>query len=594
MTSFAPRVQSRLDELRAALGPVNQQSDADRIWRLALHRMDFRGYRLADEAETPEALRKDGFVLMHAEAPDPDIQELLDRTNPPMQKQQQNMGLLMWAFKAFKRELPETELGSWKVRLATARAQEAEVDEDLLDQWASGGPAIMAAFVARDHWDDLSSEERNWSLQQISNAIESQADNWNHLAGMQRYEMAPDRSCAFAVVALSAKSSASQQKTIIDRLVPLAVTHPVGEVRWYATHAASELWPDRPELALRYVYAIAAEATIVAALHSRENAKPYEARRSYDEMAREAADRVRSTFWQAEVLQEKAYDELQLDEWHGAEAQNKILTILKKAPEQPLAIKAFRRAAEHLVDIWEKKYDRDPRRERNVEADLSLSDLIEQFSLRAPLKTALYVLEPILGSVAQLPGEVEKIVIGILHVEDVEPNTAQFWAIWKLFAERAVSAPWIGGIDRRHSSGAEMIHALFLGTQWKDTTKHWHSLEGHVQHIHNLFESLAPSACVMDAYIRFLYHVGEQSLPQAFVQIHKKAMEGDPKQLLGNSNTRYRLEVLLQRYVYSKPLLLKEKAALREAVLMLLDALIDLGSSAAFRMRDDFVTPISA
>jgi len=40
--------------------------------------------------------------------------------------------------------------------------------------------------------------------------------------------------------------------------------------------------------------------------------------------------------------------------------------------------------------------------------------------------------------------------------------------------------------------------------------------------------------------------------------------------------------------------LLKEQAALREAVLMLLDALIDLGSSAAFRMRDDFVTPISA
>ena len=93
MTPFAPRVQSRLDELRAALGPVNQQSDADRIWRLALHRMDFRGYRVTAEAETPEVLRKDGFVLMHAEAPDPDIQELLDRTNPPMQKQQQNMGL---------------------------------------------------------------------------------------------------------------------------------------------------------------------------------------------------------------------------------------------------------------------------------------------------------------------------------------------------------------------------------------------------------------------------------------------------------------------------------------------------------------------
>jgi hypothetical protein len=95
----------------------------------------------------------------------------------------------------------------------------------------------------------------------------------------------------------------------------------------------------------------------------------------------------------------------------------------------------------------------------------------------------------------------------------------------------------------------------------------------------------------MEAYIRFLYHVGEQSLPDAFIWIYKKSEAYDPKKLFRNSNTRYGLEVLLQRYVYSKPLLLKERAALREAVLALLDALIDLGSSAAFRMRADFVTP---
>jgi hypothetical protein len=594
MTPFAPRVHGRLDELRAALGPIEAQDDEDRVWRLALHRMDFRGYRVADEAETPDALRKDGFILMQAEAPDPDIQEFLDRTNPPMQEQQQNMGLLMWAFRAFKRELSDVELDSWREQLARAREQEEVVARESLDEWASGGPAIMAAFVARDHWDDLSNEERDWSLQQISDAVESQADNWNHVAGMQRYEMAPDRSCAFAAIALSTKSLTQQQRTILDRVVPLAVTHPVGEVRWYATHAASELWPDRPDLALHCIFAIAAEAVLIADLYSREDTKPYEERRSYDAMAREAAGKVRSTFWQAEAVGERAYDELPLDEWHGAEAQNKILTILKSAPEQPLANKAFRRAVERLVSIWENKYDRDPRQDRNVEADLSLATLIEQFALRAPTDTALRVLEPILGAVAQQPDDVEKIVIGILHVEDVEPNTSQFWAIWKVFADRTMSAPWIGGIDHRHSSGAEMIHALFLGTRWKETTKHWRSLEGYVQYIHNLFESLGPSSCVMDAYVRFLYHVGEQSLPQAFVQIRKKAIEGDPKQLLGNSNTRYRLEVLLQRYVYSKPLLLKEKAALREAVLILLDALIDLGSSAAFRMRDDFVTPISA
>ena len=41
------------------------------------------------------------------------------------------------------------------------------------------------------------------------------------------------------------------------------------------------------------------------------------------------------------------------------------------------------------------------------------------------------------------------------------------------------------------------------------------------------------------------------------------------------------------------PIDLKRHHELREAVLSLLDLLVENGSSAAFRMRDDFVTPAS-
>jgi len=139
-----------------------------------------------------------------------------------------------------------------------------------------------------------------------------------------------------------------------------------------------------------------------------------------------------------------------------------------------------------------------------------------------------------------------------------------------------------------------VIGVLFLGTWWKEETRHWRSLEGYEYNIHALFEDLAPSSCVMDAYVRFLYHVGERSLPDAFIRIANRLSNAAPGELLKNSNTRYMLEIILQRYVYPKPLLLKAKQELRNAVLALLDILIDLGSSAAFRMRDDFVTPVSA
>ena len=67
----------------------------------------------------------------------------------------------------------------------------------------------------------------------------------------------------------------------------------------------------------------------------------------------------------------------------------------------------------------------------------------------------------------------------------------------------------------------------------------------------------------------------------------------DPAQMLIKGNTIFLLEVILQRYVYGRPLELKRQSNLRDAILMLLDMLVEQGSSAAFRMRDDFVTPAS-
>ena len=108
-----------------------------------------------------------------------------------------------------------------------------------------------------------------------------------------------------------------------------------------------------------------------------------------------------------------------------------------------------------------------------------------------------------------------------------------------------------------------------------------------------MFEDLPSSSTVLDSYLRFLFHIGEQSLPEAFIGIAKCLHEGDPSQLIREDNSVFLLEVLLQRYVYGRPLELKRSPDLREAVLFLLDVLVENGSSAAFRMRDDFVTPLS-
>lgn len=138
------------------------------------------------------------------------------------------------------------------------------------------------------------------------------------------------------------------------------------------------------------------------------------------------------------------------------------------------------------------------------------------------------------------------------------------------------------------------MSAVFLRPQWKEEVRHWKSLEGYAKKVDELFKNLPRSSIVLNNYIKFLYYLGKESLPQAFVHIANCLRQGDPQKMLKEKDTIFLLEVLLQRYVYGRPLELKSKGDLKDAVLFLLDLLVEFGSSASFRMRDDFVTPVPA
>ena len=592
-TPMADRVQKLLDEHRQASVDVSTQGDDDRIWRLAIHRMDVREYVVADDPSMPEELREKGYIRLEPKDPEPDLKEMVDRNAPRFARMQSQTGLLMWAFRIFKREIECSDPDEWKEKLSSAMTVELELPTDPMGDAVSGPPAMVAAVCIRDYWDKLSDEQKDWCAEQVCTAVLASSNSWNRSESVQRFELSPDRSCAWTMSVLVTKELPEQTRSRVAEAFVAALTHPIEEVSWYATWGIAELWSEDRDLASRSVYAIATEASIICSAMRAEEGKRYDKRRPYEYMKAEAANRVRQLFWQPGLIGEDAYDRLVVDEWHGAEAQNRILAILGKAPAEPLAAKAFSRASQTLVQWWNEKDDRTGERQRNYEAEHNLARLIEQFAMRAAFDVARSVLKPILDIVDTRADEVHSVIEGLVLAEDREPNTEQFWALWLLFAERAKTAPWLNHVDDRYSRGAEVIRALFLNTTWKEDARHWRSLQGYANRLRTFFEQLPPSAALLDAYIRFLYDIGEQSLPDAFIQIARHLELGDPKDLLRNGNTVFRLEVILQRYVYPKPLLVKTRPELRDAVLALLDLLVELGSSAAFKMRDDFVTPVS-
>lgn len=506
-----------------------------------------------------------------------------------------NPGQLNWGRRVFENRDDLTyDSDQWRQRLQTARDScISEEDNNEFYSMLNGTGFVVAVYV-RDHWDEMSDEEREWCIGVICSEVNRQCNNWNNLARVQRNMSSADRACAWVLPLLMGKSLPDDQQACVHQTLVVALTHAINEVRSYSAWGIGQhLWTIDRELALGCVNTLAKEAMLAQHEVVIDSELSYEDRRSIDDIEAKAASIVRERFNEANWISEDDYREFG-PTWglEPFESNIDILRILEWAPTESVAIEAFEQLALKLVGWWDAEKNR--RGERtNPHTEVELENYLQNFLLRTSRESASRILQPILNATERHPSKVCKLVRGLIFVEIDQPNTSQFWSLWKLFADRVRQAPWLERIDNQYGAEAEMISAIFLGNGWKEGLRHWRSLKGYAEHIHSLFEDLPPSSTILDAYVRFLHEIGEQSLPDAFIRIAAKLREGDPKQMMEEGNTVFHLEVLLQRYVYWRPLELKRQKDLREAVLFLLDSLIEIGSSAAFQMRDDFVTPLS-
>jgi len=500
------------------------------------------------------------------------------------------LGVYNWGLQTFQRDFGSADPAQWREKLASAQGMDRAAEHP---DNSRNAPGFVAAVCVRDHWDEISPEEKDWCVDVICSEVSRHADQWGTLDRVQRFSMLADRPCAFVEPLLLFRTLTETQTPRVRQAFIAALTHPIDEVRWYATWGIdNKFWAANPALALRAVNAIATEAALADRDWNAEAKKRYDKRRTPDTISAAAAADVRGRFWTEGEIAEDAHVRFDITEMFGTEAHAKILAILGQVPNEPLAVAAHRRASEDLVECWNREHDRSPdRRDRNFHTEQAISDRIQQFVMRASDADAEQVLQSILEAVDRHPHEVHNVIQGFTSSEDSNPNTPHYWFLWNLFAERVKRAKWLAHLDREHPHGIEVLSTIFLTAWWKDNVRHWRSLEGYAHNIDALFDALPPVWIVLDSYVRFLYHIGEHSMPAAFVRIANALRRGNPADMLRESNTVFMLEVLLQRHVYARPLELKRSPALREAILYVLDVLVESGSSAAFRMRDDFVTP---
>ncbi|HEX5177807.1 MAG TPA: hypothetical protein VFW04_00635 [Gemmatimonadaceae bacterium] len=596
--SFAPRVQALLDEHLAALPPKEEQDEHDRVWRLALHRMDLRQYTLLDTPVLPQGDFKPvaqprRYVSLDPKPPERDLQAIIDERAEQSANMNARLGVLMWGIKAFDREAGEYDPASWSSKLAAAQTMDREGGEE---DGSRDAPGFVAAVCIRDRWDEMTTPQRDWCVDTACAEIMYDADGTARMTRIQSDLFAANRACANVLAALLHKVLDPIRTEQVRTAFVVALTHPVEQVQLSATHSIDDtVWSSDRGLALRCVNALAAEANIVVKAQEAEQEHPYDERRNRDEIMAEATAEIRARFWKGTGIANDAHVTLNIYDGFGAYALNRMLMILGRVPLDPLAIEAFARASNTLASWWTADDTRHSQGNRNFRIEGNVSRRVQEFLLRTSPEAARKVLAPLLTTVERHSHELQSLLQGLTAIQDTNPNTAQYWFVWETIADAVKRSSWVSRLRTdRNPHETELLSAVFLNLDWKDNVRHWRFLDGYAHLVHALFSCLSPSSAVLDVYARFLYHIGDRSLPDALIHVADALRLGSTAEMLAKPNTVFLLEVLLQRYVYGRPLELKRNERLRDSVLFILDCLVESGSSAAFRMRDDFVTPMSA
>ena len=167
----------------------------------------------------------------------------------------------------------------------------------------------------------------------------------------------------------------------------------------------------------------------------------------------------------------------------------------------------------------------------------------------------------------------------------------RFWLHWQAFADAFIEHSLGARVDDEYSETAELLDVILLGIEWKAETREWKPLRGQRERVCQFFQRLPASARAISAFTTLANRFANEFLPASLPLLAEK-LTAQPLSGLLSRITLAQLEEALSGLIYSGAVEIRRDPASRNAIMTILDCMVEAGSCAAFRIRDDFVTPL--
>jgi hypothetical protein len=597
-TPLRDQVWEIIDGLKSALPPLEEQQEEHKLWRLRLHRIDLRNF---SQRET----MPDGQIRLSAGPPDPDITEVVQKSAPALKANEEATSLVVWGMSAFERREPDKfDPKRWREMLEKARrlAREHEGKDFAQILPHEGGPGYVAAVCVRDHWNELAADEKIWCREFLLAKVTAEKDTENEMLRVQRFSMSSVVAAAQVLPLLLADTDESSRQRVRDGIAD-AITHSVEQVRQYVAMAVGwYLWERDPNLASACIGGLLDFAAIERCCYGRWQHLPYESRGNLHDLVSKELPKIRARVASAQPLKDRRHYRFSVTEAFSARSVPLIASIIAQQHASSLAQKLHHQIAESFVHSWKHDFRHGGHRRRadygqrrNYEAETALRRQYAQFVVHCQGDVAVKLWKPFEDAIPSYADEIEEVFKQLIYAEDTAQKGAAFWAIWNATKLRLVTRPRFHERIKDDQSGyAKLASVLLLDyIYWKEDAREWKPLRGHEKEVRDFFNLTGTAPPICRSFIRLLDGVGAFLLPDALNWLAEQVRKGDPSCMIGDRNSLFSLARILTPLVFSQTETLRKNPALRDAALLILDVMVEQGSSAAFRMRDFLITPVA-
>jgi hypothetical protein len=403
---------------------------------------------------------------------------------------------------------------------------------------------------------------------------------------VQRHETNGDRPCAFVVSKLLA---ALPDDKDLREAVSVALAHPVKEVRMYAASGYREYFSSDSARLMKALSAFALGANRYRDLFDGEMKRPY-LEREHKDCLHEALTETRGILLNDTPANPAPLNTLSLWDSGRDLYLSTIAVWLSRMPNTKEAETFFARLSAELIAAWKEEGTND-RMDLYSDEVSNFEETLACYLLNASENLAVVIVKQIADVFTKESKEPAGLMLGLMQYATTAQTIDRFWKLWKILADQAIVIP-AAQYAGRHPRHTELLQRLYLDLQSpKKDTEEWPLMSNREDKLVWLYESLPTCSESTAFFLRYLNSYGEKAMPRALISIAKKILEDSTALHLGAANVQ-RLEGLLANRIFGTPVHLKSDPDVRKAVIAILDALVNLGSTAAFFMRDDFATPL--